>query len=272
MARASPVLLLLLICVLLLVPVQAASEDSASGFVSRSFNYVLDGRPGTLSLGMSTELYNGYLGMKPSRDPRDNASYFLAYMNEPLQKPYVAEMAGEVREVTPNPDDQARVAASLVQHITYEKGEKYRYPYEVLYEGGGVCGEKSMLMASLFGDLGFKSAVLYFVPENHMTAGIACPPPYDFRNTGYCMIEANHVYVITDETTFESAGQVGWSEPEVIPVSGGRSLESVQSDFNDAREWIALKTKIRETREAGTTLSSDEYQRWSQLKSKYDLY
>jgi hypothetical protein len=256
----------------IITPVLADSDNSPGQYITRSYNYVLDGRQGTLSLALSTELHDNYLTKKPTWDISDNASYFLSYLNDPAQKQYVKTLADEIREETGNPDEQARIATSLVQHITYEKGTKYRYPYEVLYQGNGVCGEKSMLLAALLRELGFKSSVLYFVPENHMAAGIACQAPYDFKGSGYCIIEATHPYIITDETAFwTNSRTVDWSMPEVIGISEGRSLDSSENDYNDARELINLKLEIYAAREAGRTLSSEDYQRWYQIKNKYDL-
>lgn len=272
MRRVLVIVALVLFCAVIISPVLADSNDSSGQYITRSYDYVLDGRQGTLSLALSTELHDDYLTKKPTWDISDNASYFLSYLNDPTQNQYIKTLAYEIREETGNPDDQARIATSLVQHITYEKGTKYRYPYEVLYQSNGVCGEKSMLLAALFKELGFKSSVLYFVPENHMAAGISCPAPYDFKGSGYCIIEATHSYIITDETAFwTNSGQVDWSMPEVIGTSEGRSLDSSENDYNDARTLIHLKLEIYAAREAGRTLSSEDYQRWYQIKGKYDL-
>ncbi|MFA4849407.1 MAG: hypothetical protein WC626_06740, partial [Methanoregula sp.] len=63
-------------------PVLADSNDSGQ-YITRSYDYVLDGRQGTLSLALSTELHDDYLTKKPKWDINDNASYFLSYMNDP---------------------------------------------------------------------------------------------------------------------------------------------------------------------------------------------
>ena len=51
-------------------------------------------------------------------------------------------------------DEQLRIAVSLVQNIPYDwdnyyTGELGKYPYEVLYQNKGVCGEKSQLIIFL---------------------------------------------------------------------------------------------------------------------------
>jgi hypothetical protein len=282
-ARSLLVVLgILLLCATVPAPVVAdmppAAPDaetspaiSTDSYITRTYAYYLDGRSGSLPLALSTELYADYLEKSPSWDTRDNASYFLSFTNDPAQAPYVATLADEIQEETPEPDDQARIAANMVQHLTYQKEHKYRYPYEVLYEENGVCGEKAMLLAALLKDLGFQSAVLYFIPENHMTAAIGCPAPYDYLDTGYCFIEATRPRIITDESsTFAGIGQLG-SLPEVIPVSNGRTLGTADADHYDARDWIALNEKIAETKETGGYLSTNDRERWYKLNAKYDL-
>ncbi len=76
-------------------------------------------------------------------------------------------------------DDQAGIAISLVQKIPYDYEKMYRcgwtcqgrtfvsgipprYPYQVLYDGRGVCGEKSSLLALLLKEFGFGVVLLEF--------------------------------------------------------------------------------------------------------------
>jgi hypothetical protein len=276
------VLGIIVLCITLPVPVAAdissttsgagTSPDIATGSdVTRTYTYYLDGRSGSIPLTLPNELYQDYLTKNIKWDIRDNASYFLAFTNDPAQEPYITLLASGIREETSDPDSQARIATNLVQHLTYQKGVKYRFPYEVLYEENGVCGEKSMLLSALLKKLGFQSAVLYFVPENHMTAAIGCPAPYDYRNTGYCLIEATRPRIITDDaSTFPSFGHL-WSEPEVIPVSNGRTLGTADADYYDARSWIAINARNAEAKDTGGSLSTADRERWYELNAKYDI-
>jgi hypothetical protein len=141
---------------------------------------------------------------------------------------------------------------------------QYRYPDEVLYRNQGVCGEKSMLLALLLKDLGFGSAVFYFLPEDHMVTGIRAASPHDFRNSGYAFIETTEPYIITDSTTDTLAAYKFTSTMEVTPVGTGEALGSVASDAADAKEWAALAAK-------GKTLSTADYALWQALDKKYDL-
>jgi len=241
-----------------------------AGTREHTFAYVLNGVKGTVSVPLSDSVYADYLKkpdlqFKSPYTANTNSSTFLAYLDDPEQQSAIAALTQAIQEKTPNKDDQARIAVTLVQHIPYvNQVRQYRYPYEVLYKNEGVCGEKSMLLALLLKHLGFGSSVFYFLPEDHMTTGIKVSSPYDFRNSGYAFIEATEPYIITDSTTDTLAQWKFTSTMEVTPVGTGYALQSIASDYNDARQWAALAAK-------GKTLSTSDYQAWQALNTKYDL-
>ncbi|MFA4875987.1 MAG: hypothetical protein WC586_01110 [Methanoregula sp.] len=232
-----------------------------------SFAYALNGRKGTISVPLSDQVFADYARrpdpVDKGADARDNSTYFLQYVNDAEQQPYISALAQAIQAQTPIKDDQARIAVSLVQHIPYkEGGSQYRYPYEVIYKNQGVCGEKSILLALLLKDLGFGSAVFYFLPEDHMVTGIRADSPYDFRNSGYAFIEATEPFIITDSVTDPLATNKFTSTMEITPVGTGQALQSVTSDAADAKAWAALKAK-------GLTLSNTDYAAWQALDTKY---
>ena len=271
MRKVLVIVACIVFCAVIITPVIAVFNTTPHRYITRSYDYVLDGRPGTISLALSTDVYLEYLKKDPYWDINDNTSYFLSYINDPAQQPYIKTLADEIREVTENPDDQVRIATNLVQHIAYNKGNNIRFPYEVLYENRGVCGGKSLLLAALLRELGFKSSVLYFLPVNHMTTGVGCPGPYDFQGSGYCMIETTVISIITDETAIRNTGENDWTIPDIMDVYEGHLLDRPDRDYYDARALIILKSENTEARKAGETLSSKDYERWYRLKAKYDL-
>jgi hypothetical protein len=251
---------------------QMATAPAAlpAGTKEHTFAYVINGVKDTVSIPMSDSMYADYAkksdpGYKPPYDAATNSSYYRAYMEDPDQQPAIVELARAIQEKTPVADDQARIAVSLVQHIPYKEGGKqYRYPYEVLYKNQGVCGEKSMLLALLLKDLGSGSSVFYFLPEDHMAAGIKASSPYDFRNSGYAFIEATEPYIITDSLTDNLAQGKFTSTMEITPAGTGKALESIAGDYGDARQWAGLEAKIK-------SLSPSENEAWKVLNAKYDL-
>ncbi|WP_321506084.1 hypothetical protein [uncultured Methanoregula sp.] len=233
------------------------------GSIAQYYTYTLNGKSDVIPLALSTSVYQDYTKKAEPSIKNGNSAYFLGYVNDPEQQPYIAALARAIQEKTSVQDDQARIAISLVQHIPYRDGSQYRFPYEVLYSGQGVCGEKSLLLASLLQKLGYGSAVFYFVKEDHMTTGIAAPSAYDYRGTGYAFIEATEPNIITYDGSEFSFGTLA-SVPEVIIVGTGRSLSTVSSEYQDARTYTTIEGDINH-------LSTTESAKLDSLDAKYDL-
>ncbi len=233
------------------------------GSIAQYYTYTLDGKSDIIPLALSTRVYEDYTKKEEPSIKNGNSAYFLGYMNDAEQQPYIAALVRAIQEKTPVQDDQARIAISLVQHIPFHDGNQYRYPYEVLYNGEGVCGEKSMLLASLLRDLGYGSAIYYFVKENHMTAGITASSSYGYRGTGYAFIESTEPNIITYDGTEFSFGTLT-SMPEVIAVGSGRPLATISSDYQDARMYTTLERDIKH-------LAATELVQFDSLNAKYDL-
>jgi hypothetical protein len=232
-----------------------------------TFPYVLNGQKGSVSIALSDTLYQEYRKKQTPAYTKisasGNSSYWLGFIDDPDQQEYIAALAQAIQAQTSSQDDQARIAVSLVQHIPYKDGTgQYRYPYEVLYQNQGVCGEKSMTLALILKDLGFGSAVFYFLPEDHMATGIKAASPYDFRNSGYAFIEATEPFIITDSVTDSLAARDLTLTMEVTPVGTGRALSTVASDYTDAQRWAALRPAY--------SLTGAAKQEQQALSDKYD--
>jgi len=244
-------------------PATLPSLTVPAGSIAQYYTYTLNGKSDVIALALPTSVYNDYAKKAVPSAQGGNSSYFLAYINDAEQQQYVTALANAIQQKTDSPDDQARIAVSLVQHIPFSEGNQYRYPYEVLYNGKGVCGEKSMLLALLLRDLGFGSSVFYFVPEDHMAAGISVLAPYDYKNTGYAFIETTEPTMITYAGSVFPFGTVS-SKPEVTLVGTGRQLSAVSADYNDAHDWATIQENIDH-------LSTGQRQEYDVLDTKYDL-
>lgn len=202
----------------------------------------------------------------------DNQQYYLQILNDPVQRPELAALAEEIRSIADDPDDQARIAISAVQHIPYDTAKaeldagdrRERYPLEVLYDNEGLCGEKSVLLASLLRDLGFGVALFEFKYEQHMAVGITCPAGYDFAGTGYAFVESTSPAIMTDSSgTYTGVGRLTYV-PEVIPIASGAAFSGISEEAADAREWRTLQSM-------GRTLDEYHYTQYVLLKKKYGL-
>lgn len=252
-----------------------------AGPVEKQFSYRLKGVVGNISI----ILYNGlknYLSNLPrtySCNPTcpSNKEIYLKYLNEEKQREQLNKLVEEIKKLNEDRDEQARIAVSLVQKIPYdqvsfETNSSYiRYPYEVLFDQLGVCGEKSTLLAFLLRELGFGVALLLYEKEKHMAVGILCPEEYSQYKSSekaYCFIETTEPSIITDnQEKYVGVGKLT-SSPEIIEVSNGISFDSVSTEYADAKEYIRLN-KLADN--SGRILDSWSYHRLAYIMNKYGI-
>lgn len=247
-----------------------------------TFNYTLNGEKGEINFIVYRELYFYFSNLSRTINSEQNPTLFdfkSKSVNEEHQKALLLPLVVKIQNSAKDTDDQARIAVSLVQNIPFGNSNKsirigsldfeyYRYPYEVLYENQGVCGEKSALLAFLLKELGYGSAFLYYVKENHEAVGIKCPLNKGIDGLDYCFIETTGPSVITDnETEYVSPGRLE-SIPEVIPISYGVSFG--EKNFYESKDAKTLD-KIREQARTYGTINFIQNMQYQSLKKKYGL-
>jgi hypothetical protein len=224
---------------------------------------------GNLSRSIS---YNG--DEKPFR-----VDFKFKKINEENQKQALAPLIVAIQNIEKNKDNRARIAISLVQNIPFEPSNKKvnisenktlpysRYPYEVLYENAGICGEKSELLVFLLKELGFGTVLFYNAAENHESVGIACPVEESYWNSGYCFVETSGPSIISDEEITYSGNLKLTSKPEIMFISGGISLSEDLQEYKDAENLDKIRNRV----ESGKSLSSSERKKLDELNSRYGL-
>ena len=296
-----------------LYPIQKIND------VQGVFPFTLNGRNYLLSLPLSSELADSLCAHSngfsyPSVEERDGmrselfktlgsvyaktGHYFNVQtywkfthcINEPNQQEVYRSIVSALQSNFSDPDDQARAAVSLVQNIPYDdaymKGNyasrDYFSPYETLLYNRGVCGEKSMLLAGLLKEMGFKVALFNHMDKDsngisdphggHMAVGISVAAGHDFNGTGYAFIETTSTEkIITYVTDLHS------EDPYLlIPVCEGKSMD-VTNEVKD----ISRMNEIRKfyddaVRGAVSVFLSDkeENELWAEydhLRQKYGV-
>lgn len=211
---------------------------------------------------------------EPSR--RD---FKLMNIDEREQRESLLHLVTKIQNIAKDKDDQVRIAVSLVQKIPFKLSDKLgivrhnqtinysRYPYEVLYETQGVCGEKSELLAFLLREMGYGVVLFYHKPENHESLGIRCPIEYSLGNTGYCFVETSGPSIITNNELEYVGGVKLYSEPELILISEGDSLGEDLYEYKDALEMIKINNIIEER----GSINFFQTLKLKKLKKKYGL-
>lgn len=185
------------------------------------------------------------------------------YQDENLQ-PFIQR----IRQQSNNPDDQAKIAISLVQHIPYNwdalySGSKdWYYPYETLYNNKGVCADKSLLLAYFLNELGYDT-VLFDFPQ-HMAVGIKTQPGYDFYGSGYAFIESTRPVIPTYLPDTYYGGFTISPNPNIIHLNGGTRSIDFSAENRDAIRFKQLQSM-------GQVLDQVNYYEWQRISSYYDL-
>ncbi len=184
------------------------------------------------------------------------SDFKLRDINNAEQKQLILPLLMAIENSAGSKEDQVRIAVSIVQNIEFGESDKTlnlpgisevgysRYPYEVLYDSAGVCGEKSELLAFLLKEMGYGVVFFYYPQENHESLGIKCPARYSVDDTGYCFIETTGASIMTDVGIEYVGGLRLQSKPEVILVSNGDGLGLDMYEYDDAKDMM----KIREGR------------------------
>ncbi|MBW6442168.1 hypothetical protein K0A97_00070 [Patescibacteria group bacterium] len=229
-------------------------------FLEMSLPYFLRGELKEIKFNLSEKSFD-YISEIPRTISHLSNSFPLRYdfknkaINEPFQRELILPLIKEIQNIAPkNKEEQLRIAVSLVQNIPYESSNKTyffgmneinhsRYPYEVLYENQGICGEKSQLMVLLLKELGYGTAIFYFKEENHEAVGIKCPIERSLYGSGYCFVETGGPSIITDSNLIFLGGVRLVSIPEVIITSQGISLSSDLYEYKDAKTLNNIREK-----------------------------
>ncbi len=249
-----------------------------------NLTYYLGGNEGNIEFKVYTGVANYFAGVPRSisysaGQAFSRADFKLKSINNPIQIEYLMPLVKDIQNLAPNSkEDQFRIAVSLVQHIPFGGSNETttfggsnidyaRYPYEVLYDGEGVCGEKTEFLAFLLKEIGYGVASFYYPDENHEALGVKCPADESLGDTGYCFIETSGPSVITEkELSYVGIGKL-ISTPEISLLATGNSLGKNLYEYKDARKL----NRIRKSIEKNGKLNPLQHRTYEKLKNKYGL-
>lgn len=255
-------------------PAPTATPDpgfETKGSLNKLYYYTIDGTPGYIPLKVYTGV-NSYIASFGDIYTGDD---YNAVIGNEVQRKYVSPMVENIRRAAKKPDDEARIAISLVQHIKYDAnavneiqvntsktGQEYigRYPYTILDQNwGGICGEKSFLLALLLKELGYGVALYEFDDIHHMALGIKAPAQYAYKGTGYALIESTAPSIPTfDEYSFVgiNATLSSTSPSKTVIVSDGRSFTTIETEYSDAQLERSLYQELGKVSAAATAVNA----------------
>lgn len=245
-----------------------------------TLKYILNGKEKKVNFLVYKEV-DDYFSNKTKRVVSSSANsskdFELTSIENKIQKSFLFDLVAKINNIADSEKDYVRISTSIVQNIPYETSKKEvffknrrtnssKYPYEVLYNLNGSCQGKVDLLAFLLKEAGFGVAIFSFTEEKHDVIGIKCPTKESYKNTGYCFIETTKPSVISNHKNYYSGGNLE-SNPRLIEVAKGKSLEENLEEYEDADFLERINKKIIENGEI-TRWEKIELER---LKEKYGL-
>jgi hypothetical protein len=233
-----------------------------------SFSYVIHGDRRSLSF----TTFGGFSDFLSSNthsyhyDPETGVIVDL--LENADQNEFMRPFLETIRKRSINPDDQARIAISLVQRIPYNGNlfsrtlTDWYYPYETLHNNGGSDADKSVLLAYILNELGFDTVL--FVFSDHMAVGVRSSPRYAFSGTGYAFIETTRPAIITYEPDAGWGGFTLSQNPRIIHLTGGKKVMDVSTEYGDA-------IRLKQLEGMGGNLTQRNRSELSGILDTYDL-
>jgi len=246
-----------------------------------SLKYLLNGKEDYINFTVY-EGYNSYFENLPrpyrffTDEKSSRRDFKLLQINDNYQREMLIPLAVEIQNRASNKEDQMRIATSIVQNLPYGSSNETfkflgqemnytRYQYEILYDGYGLCEEKSSLLLFLLREIGYGTSSFYYQFENHEAVGIKCPDEESYLGSGYCFIETTGPSVLNNYMGNYAFGKL--SEPEILIVSNGVSLGEKLYEYKDSRKIMKI---IRVIDKKGR-LNYFQNKRLEKLKEKYGI-
>lgn len=153
------------------------------------------------------------------------------------------------RELRLDTNEYLEFMSGYVQHLEYDTAKSKdpernpRFPIETMVDRKGICSDKSLFLAALLQQEGYAVCLMSFSAENHMTVGIPAPRGYDYRKTGYAIIETTCPSFVGSKNQGEGGSLKLRSIPDIIPIGKGKRQYTA---FKEAAWIIETEEKLRD--------------------------
>jgi hypothetical protein len=233
--------------------------------------YTYDGNRTVIMLTLNTTVYEKF-ALKNSHCEGTLESCYHKYVDDNYQKEYMESLVRDLKGTSDNTDIQALHAIRFVQSLPYNNTKyiidptEWNYPYETLYNDGGVCSDKSELLVYLLRELGFATVIFHFGLEDHAAVGIKTNHTIGYAGTEYSFIETTTPAMIGySNMTYNNGTMRLHTDPDIITMSTGDSMgRYVNDEINDAREMNRIDG-------LGKEVDKNNYTIWKRITTKYGM-
>lgn len=234
----------------------------------QSYYYFIENSRKSISLTMYGGLAENLSDLRGSSLPGSDKEVITRLLANQHQDEYLKPLIESIAKRSPAPDDPAKIAISLVQHVPFTRNQPFNassgwlYPYETLYRNAGSSADKSILAAYLLKELGYDTVVFEF--PGSMAVGVRCSPEYDFYDSGYAFIEPTVPTIITYVPESRYGGFSVSAPLRIIAVSDGKRPMDVSPEFRDA-------SRLKQLERLGGVLNQVQYTELQKISNKYDM-
>lgn len=216
------------------------------------FEFEYQGEKMSLEVEMEARIKDNYVLAPHSyaytgRLPRNwREDYYGMYLHHKDDLSVIGQLLAALRNLRPRAsgDETAEMVVAFVQGaISYDwetfhniDQGRIRYPYETLWDGTGVCSDKSMLLAKLLIELGYGVTFFTFERANHIALGILAPAGMGSYRTEYAFVESTSYTPIGRIPDTYVGGIRLERNPLVVPAKGAGSGIFQKIEANQARE------------------------------------
>jgi len=217
-------------------------------------------------LTLSETLY-GSLDNYYKNDPDKKSAYLknqesnfvFSYSQDTTVKDVSSKIAAIGVENGLDKDQTLDLGACFLQSIPYDndKAQKIlgpdfskfpisevipRYPYETLYDFTGICTDKTFLGAAVLSDLGYKTSIMTFDADKHMSLGVGVADGYGSYGTKYGIMELTGTgFLVGDIPELSSGVGLAINNFQTIPkLNSDNTSQTVQVKLSDPSNVISV--------------------------------
>jgi uncharacterized coiled-coil protein SlyX len=235
--------------------------------IAKSYSWGYKGQNYRLNETLYQSIENYYRKKRKGIYSGFEESSLSKYLNLPKEDKTISEVTSKIKLESSNkqltPDQTVDLAIGMVQALPYDEARARtdlthpRYPYETLFEGKGICSDKTLLTVAILRQLGYGTAVFMYEKDQHMAAAVQCTSADSNYNSGYCIAETTttgHKIGIIPEIDENSLQAVQRSEIKTFE-SNGQGTSSIKK-LTDVQ--IYSKTKGKTYTEVTQTLANEK--------------
>ena len=172
-----------------------------------TFSYQIKLFSGAYSFAKDLRSQNCYTGI--------NGTWYKRYFQDGYSNSAIKVISSDLEELKKSgysEDQLAEIATVFVQSIPYgdnATNETFnQYPYQTLYEDQGNCLDKSVILAEMLENLGYKTYLITGTLDSipHAIVGVECPDGNAmYNNQSVCYIETTNYYPIGANSDIKNA-------------------------------------------------------------------